>query len=591
MTGKFMDFKVSFKPDGKNLTIRAGATIFEAAVRAGIIINASCGGRGTCGKCRVTLEHDGSEVLACQCRVHRDMIISVPESSRFHDQKILRHGVDREINILPLVSKKLIEITSVHTDDLKDNIGGSEEFTISDEALDDLELIAKDLPQPATAVFFGNSLIAVEHGDTTLEIYGVAVDIGTTTVVAKLVDLIDGQVLAISATGNPQRAFGDDVISRISYGETQEGLDQEHNVIVECVNSLIFRLCEDSGKKASSIYEVTIAGNTTMSHILLKLPVKQLGQAPYHAYSVDAFDRPAKKMNINIAPAGNIHTIENIAGFVGSDTVACAVAVAMDQQTAMTLCVDIGTNGEIILGTKTKMYSASCAAGPAFEGARIGQGSRAVEGAIERVSIKNDDLVIETIAHVTPRTICGSGLIDAVAILVDKGIIDYTGRFVKPEDLKGKISDALVARVIPLENEQFGFILAHAGSAGEPQVILTQRDIRETQLSKAAIRAGIKLLMKKFGINDDQIGRILLAGAFGNYIRRESARRIGLLPNVPLEKIEFVGNAASSGAQMILLSKECRDLAGKLAREIEYVEIAHEADFQMAFADCMMFDE
>ncbi|OHB53916.1 MAG: hypothetical protein A2Y07_00655 [Planctomycetes bacterium GWF2_50_10] len=582
-------YNIVFEPDGKSLEIRAGATVFEAALRAGIIINASCGGRGTCGKCKVTLGHDGSEVLACQCKVHRDLKISIPEASRFFDQKILQHGVERDITISPMIRKKLIEIKSAHPAGLLENLQDpSLEFT--DQALADLKSFEAALPATATAVLFGDKVVAVEAGNTCLEIYGVAVDIGTTTVVAKLLDLIDGRVLDTAATGNPQRAFGDDVISRISYGETEEGLAQEQKVIIECINKLIDQLCRSSNVSASRIYELAAAGNTTMSHIFLALPVKQLGQAPYHAYSVDAYDKPIEQMGIKIARGGNVHTIENIAGFVGSDTVACAVAVAMDQQTEMTLCVDIGTNGEIILGTKDKMYSASCAAGPAFEGARIGQGSRAVDGAIEKVSIKNGDIEIETIGSKPPCTICGSGLIDAVAVIVDQGIVDYTGRFVSPDDLKGKIPDALASRVVDIGNHQFGFILAHQKHGMDKPVILTQRDIRESQLSKAAIRAGIKLLMKKFGIEDDGISQILLAGAFGNYIRRESARRIGLLPNLPLERIHFVGNAASSGAQMVLLSSDCRKLAGHLAREINYIEIAHELEFQTTFADCMMFE-
>ncbi|MDO8302679.1 MAG: ASKHA domain-containing protein, partial [Sedimentisphaerales bacterium] len=315
-----------------------------------------------------------------------------------------------------------------------------------------------------------------------------------------------------------------------------------------------------------------------------------LGQAPYHAYSVEAFDRTAAEMRIKINPAGNIHTIENIAGFVGSDTVAVAVAVAMDEVKKMTLVVDIGTNGEIILGTKDKMYAASCAAGPALEGARITQGSRAIDGAIERVVLNTHDIDLDVIGGKAPRTICGSGLIDAIALLVETGIIDSTGRFVDPADLDGKLPPKICARVIQQDNDQYAFVLAHNADGLEQPVILTQKDVRETQLAKAAIRAGIKLLQNKFGIADTDIEQILLAGAFGNYIRRKSAWQIGLLPNVPLERIHFVGNAASSGAQMTLTNKNCRTLAGRLARQIEYVEIAHDPGFTMAFADSIMFD-
>jgi uncharacterized 2Fe-2S/4Fe-4S cluster protein (DUF4445 family) len=582
---------ITFKPDGSSLKIHAGATVFEAAAQAGLILNATCGGRGTCKKCKVHLGPDGREVLACQCKINGDLVVSVPKTSRFYEHKILRHGVERNIKLNPIVAKKLVKVTSSDPVSVMkcvvEQAGGC---TLGDNAKTQAGLL-NDASQACTLVTHDHTIICIEQGDTTSALYGVAVDIGTTTVVAKLVSLRDGQVKAVAATGNPQQAFGDDVISRISFGETEENLATMHQVIIDCINSLTAELCTHARITAEHIYELTIAGNTTMSHIFLKLPIKQLGQAPYHAYSVDAFDVAASKLGIAINPAGNVHTIENIAGFVGSDTTACAVAVSMDEEKKMTLVVDIGTNGEIILGTRDRMYSASCAAGPALEGARISQGSRAVDGAIERVVLNHEDIDLDVIANKTPRTICGSGLIDAVALLVELGIIDETGRFVDPATLKGKVPEKIIARIIEQEEGQYAFVLAHNKGMEEGPVILTQRDLRETQLAKAAIRAGIKLLQQKFGIGDEQIEQVLLAGAFGNYIRRESARTIGLLPNVPIERIQFVGNAASSGAQMVLTSTLCRALAGKLARQIEYVEIGHDPAFSMAFAESMMFDK
>jgi uncharacterized 2Fe-2S/4Fe-4S cluster protein (DUF4445 family) len=545
-------FRVTFRPDNKSIVIHAGATVFEAAADADIILNATCGGEGICGKCLVRLLPEGKDVLACQYRIETDLDVIVPVSSRFFEQKILEHGTDRNLELSPVISKKFV-----------DN---------------------------KTVVYRNHTAIAYEAGDTTKAVYGVAVDIGTTTVVAKLVDLTDGQVKATAVSGNPQIAFGDDVISRIAYGQAEEGLGELHDVIVYCINMLVKQLCVQAGVAAEHVYEVTIAGNTTMNHIFLKLPVKQLGQAPYSAFSVDSFDRTADQARIKINPAGNIHTIENIAGFVGSDTVAVAVAVAMDEAEKMTLVVDIGTNGEIILGTKDRMYAASCAAGPALEGARISQGSRAIDGAIERVVLNTDDIDLDVIGGKTPRTICGSGLIDALAVLVELAIVDSTGRFGNPSSLGGRLPSKILKRVIEQADGQYGFVLAHNSDLSEKPVILTQKDIRETQLAKAAIRAGIKLLQRKFGIGDSAIEQILLAGAFGNYIRPKSARMIGLLPNVPLERIHFVGNAASSGAQMILTSRMCRKAAPKLARQIEYVEIAHEPDFLTEYAESMLFE-
>jgi uncharacterized 2Fe-2S/4Fe-4S cluster protein (DUF4445 family) len=322
-----------------------------------------------------------------------------------------------------------------------------------------------------------------------------------------------------------------------------------------------------------------------MNHTFLKLPLDSLGRAPYNAYSLDAHDLPAADLALQIDPRANVHAVENIAGFVGSDTTAVALAVDVDSADQMTLVVDIGTNGELVLGTKHKLYAASCAAGPALEGARIICGSRAVDGAIEAVFVNDDDIDVDVIGSHPPHSICGSGLVDAVAVLLDLGIIERSGRFVEPAKLKTSLAPAVFARLTE-HDRQPAFILAQTDSQ---KVFLTQRDIREVQLAKAAIRAGTKLLQQKLNLADDDIKQILLAGAFGNYIRKESAVRIGLLPNVPIERIHFVGNAAGSGAQMILLSAKFKEHARKLARKIEYVEVAHEPDFESVFADAMAF--
>lgn len=526
-------YKVTFGPKGETVSIHAGATLLEAAAQAGIILNAVCGGAGTCGKCTVILQPEGRKVLACTFKVQGDLTVEVPSDSIYFQERILQHGIDREVVIAPGIHQ--------HLPELKD----------------------------------------VEH------LFGVALDIGTTTVVAKLVDMSNGDCTATAAVANPQISFGDDVVSRIAYGETDEGLDKLHASIIACVNSLIDELCADAKLDCEHIYEVTVAGNTTMNHIFLKFPVRQLGQAPYEAYSTKAEDRNSAEMGININPRGNVHVIEGISGFVGSDITAVAVAVGMDEVEKMTLVVDIGTNGELILGTRDRMYSASCAAGPALEGARIRSGSRAVDGAIEAVVINDNDIDLDVIGDSEPRSICGSGLIDAISVLLELGLLDETGRFVEKDAVKGKLPEAIVNRLIE-QDGQWGFALADGDQNGP--VILTQRDIRETQLAKAAIRAGIVLLQKKAGITDADLDQVLLAGAFGNYIRRESALKIGLLPDVPLEKVHFIGNAASSGARMVLISSECRKLAADIVEKIEYVEIAHQTEFQMVFAEALMFE-
>jgi uncharacterized 2Fe-2S/4Fe-4S cluster protein (DUF4445 family) len=525
-------FNITFKPDGTTVSISAGATILEAAAKAGIILNSTCGAKGTCGKCLVTIEPSGKQVLACQTAVQDNLTVTIPDDSRFFEQKILAEGLDTRID----------------------------------------------------ATVAGKYLVPgrVE------QVFGIAVDIGTTTVVAKLINMVDGKAIATEAVTNPQIHYGDDVISRINYGQSDEKLAELHRTIIDCINRLIVKLCNKAAVTPQQVYEMCVVGNTTMNHIFLNLPVTQLGYAPYKAFNLDAKDVPPAQLQLNINPEGNVHTVENIAGFVGADITAVALAVDIASAEELTLAVDIGTNGEIVLGTKEKLFAASCAAGPAFEGARISCGSRAVNGAVEAVLYNHGDIDLEVIGNSRPLSICGSALIDAAAVMLDLGIIDSSGRFVDVETLRHKLPPAIISRIIK-HNGNPAFCLADTKHPGSKKLALTQKDIRELQLAKAAVRAGITLLQKKIGVCDSDIKHVHLAGAFGNFIRAENALRIGLLPDVPIERIHFVGNAACSGAHMILLSRHFRDQARRLARQIEYVEIAHQPEFLSVFADCMAF--
>jgi uncharacterized 2Fe-2S/4Fe-4S cluster protein (DUF4445 family) len=518
-------FNVIFKSDGKQISIHDGATVLEAAAQAGIILNSVCGGKGICRKCAVILEPQPQEVLACQHRIHSDLTVTVPPESRFFEQKILARGID-----------------------VKDRI-------------------------------------PLESPNIAARVFGLAVDIGTTTVVANLIDMTTAETCATEATLNPQTRYGDDVISRIAYAQTEDKLAELQKSITDCINELILKLCTRARIAPERINQACIVGNTTMNHIFLKLPVTGLGRAPYKPFSLDAADLSPEQIGLRINPAGNVHTVQNIAGFVGSDTTAVALAVDVNSAEEQTLVIDIGTNGEIVLGTKDKLYAASCAAGPAFEGARIACGSRAAEGAIEATACDEADIALGVIGDSPPRSICGSGLVDLVALLLELGVLDSSGRFVQLQKLHRKLPEALLSRLIQHENQP-AFLLAQTENN---TVFLTQQDIRQTQLAKAAIRAGIKILQKKIGLKDDDIKHIFLAGAFGNYIHPESAMRIGLLPEVPLDRIHFVGNAASSGAQMILLSRKAQNQVKEIISKITYVEIAHEPDFQSTFADCMTF--
>ena len=520
-------FEIIFKPENKEIYIHENATILEAAGKAGIILNTSCGAKGICRKCIVNINPEDQEVLACQYKIKNDLIVTIPQKSRFFEPKILETGIENP-------TKVSFDIYHSYSRFVKDKT-----------------------------------------------IFGIAIDIGTTTIVAKLIDLFNAKVFATKAALNPQIKFGDDVISRITYAYTDEKLYELHDCIIDCLNTLIDDLCQIASIGNDQIFEICVVGNTTMNHIFLKYPVNQIGYSPYQAYSLEAKDSSPSALNLKINHAGNIRTLENISGFVGSDTIAVALATDIDSSEKITLMIDIGTNGEIILGNKEKLYAASCAAGPAFEGARISCGSRASNGSIESVFIKNNEIDFDVIGNIPAQSICGSGLIDVVAIMLELGIIDKTGRFVDNEILQNKLPETLYQRLRKVNNEP-AFFLAES-------VYISQKDVRQLQLAKAAILAGIKLLINELNIQNNDIEQVYLAGAFGNYISKENALKIGLLPAISPEKIHFIGNAAESGAEMALVSRQYREKTKQLAQKIEYFELAISTDFPDIFAECISF--
>lgn len=597
---------IRFMPDNRVVTIHSGATLLEAAGQAGILLTSPCGGIGRCGKCRVELLPSEKEVMACQYLVEHDLEVRVPDESRLLRQQILQHGIGRDMPLDPLVQKVFVGGPWRGAEAFCESISNQSNLCVHIEGPVERQLEQRASGQGqapgVTALLFAMSsdehpqgsshpcyrLAGIESGDTSCTLYGAAADIGTTTVVVNLVDLRTGKVVATASGANPQARYGADVISRIHYAGTPEAATRLQRSIVDCLNMLIGEAAQAAGISRSCVYEAVAAGNTTMNHLLLKLPVTQLGQAPYRAYSLFSCDRPAAELGLAIHPEGQLYTIANIAGFVGSDTVAAALAAGMDIPEGATLLVDIGTNGELVLAAGEMLWAASCAAGPALEGAGITFGSPAQDGAIQRVLADEKDIDTDVIGGFEARSICGSGLIDAVAVLLDLGIVDDTGRFAERETIFPPLPKAIAQRLTEYEGQP-AFRLSRA-DATRP-VVLTQKDLRQFQLAKAAIRAGIVLVCEAAGLPEEKLGRILLAGAFGNYIRRESAVRVGLLPGPGVERIRFVGNAAGAGATMILISRRAREMASQLARRIHYVEIAHQARFQEAFSSCLLFPE
>jgi uncharacterized 2Fe-2S/4Fe-4S cluster protein (DUF4445 family) len=440
-----------------------------------------------------------------------------------------------------------------------------------------------------TAVVVGGRLVGLEVGDTSDTAYGVAVDLGTTTIVATLFDLVAGEEQAVASLMNPQVGFGDDVISRISRVRENHGMLAEmQQAVLNAVNALIQELGEQVGVAARHIYEIVIAGNSTMQQIFCGLDCSALGEVPFAQVFHAPLNIPAATLGIAANPGAEVFVFPQIGGFVGGDTVAGMLAARMDKSEGAALLIDIGTNGEIVLACDGRLLAASTAAGPAFEGARITQGMRATAGAIEKVVI-GENLLLNVIGNSFPVGLCGTALIDTVAELLRHGIVDESGRILSKPDIAEDVPAHLSARVISTNGETQFLLVDARDSASKEPIYLWQRDVREVQLATGAIRAGINILLRRAGLTPEDLGQVLLAGAFGNFIRRNNARRIGLLPQIPCDRIRFIGNAASLGAKLALLSVHERERARELQKKAEHIDLSLDPEFQMEFGMAMMF--
>lgn len=538
---------VTFLPSGRRIAVLAGTSLLEAAVEAGLDIEGDCAGRGTCGKCRV------------------QVVKGTPSPTTPAEERHLSSVTRREGWRLACQARVLGPLQVA---------AGRAVETRRKDALTRLRTEAPLV-------------------DADAEGHAVAVDIGTTTVVASLLDLSRGDALATASATNPQNIYGADVISRITHATTRpRGTRELQERVIEAINALLDDLIRRAGIGREQIRALTVVGNTTMTHLFLGVRPDGLSRAPYEATFTEARTVRAGDLGLAVPPTADVHVLPGIGGFLGADTVAVALATRLQELPGWTLALDIGTNGELLLAGDGRIWATSTAAGPAFEGAQISSGMRAVAGAIERVRLGDDDIVLQVIGGGPPLGICGSGLIDAVAALLQSGVLDPSGRLRTADELAGA-PPALRDRVIRVDGQN-AFVLARAADGPGPgaeagPVLLTQGDIRQLQLGKGAILAGARLLLREVGIEESRLDRVLLAGAFGNYIDPASARRIGLLPDVPLSRIVPVGNAAGAGAQEAALSRRRRRQAEELARAIVHVPLAERPEFQGEFVRAMRF--
>ena len=443
-----------------------------------------------------------------------------------------------------------------------------------------------------TAVLANRRLLDFEPGNTEADAFAVALDIGTTTVVAALLDLGTGSELAVNARLNPQTRFGDDVLSRILHArQNADGLKQSHKAITLAVDEMIGKLCRQANISPKRIYEVTFAGNTTMQQLLCGVDTGALGEVPFTPATGRALVFPATELGMHVHPRAGAYVMPVIGGFVGGDTVAGILATGLADTDDPTLLVDIGTNGEIVLQAGGKLWATSTAAGPAFEGARISCGMRGCTGAIEKVVV-DGRLRTNVIGNVPPVGLCGSGLIDVAAELLRHRILTPQGRLQMPQELPADVLPDLARRIV-FQDGKVSFLLATGLETADGQpIVLTQRDLRQLQLATGAIRAGVAVLVRQAGLEPKNLQQVLIGGGFGNFISLSNAQRIGLLPSeIEHRKIRYVGNTSLDGARLVALSRQARELAEQLARRTQHVDLAADVEFQRVFAESMIFPE
>ncbi|MDA8241958.1 MAG: ASKHA domain-containing protein [Nitrospiraceae bacterium] len=630
-------FKVIFQPAGRRGEIEEGTTILKAAQSLGVDLEALCGDKKVCGKCKVRIEEgyfekdnmlsgmqhvtpleptpdemkhikpeDGPGIrLACSCEIHGDLKVFVPERSRAGKQVVRKAAKELSIALDPAVKKYTLTLTAPTLHDMTtgdyervvkamDDTYGIKGLKFDFEVLLQLQdaLRAGEWTITVT-VWMGMEIIKVEPGHVDV-CYGLAVDIGTTTCVGYLCDLSTGKVINTESMMNPQVPYGEDVMSRITYAMTNpEGLNTMQHAIITGLNEIIEKVVSEVKKNGPhpgfAIDDLTIVFNTAMHHIFLGLNPVYIGRSPFIPAVQRSLDIRARDLGIKINPSAYLHVLPIEAGFVGADNVGVLIAQEQYFQDEMVLVIDIGTNGELLLGNKNRVCSTSCATGPAFEGAQIKFGMRAAPGAIEKVKIDpatkepmykvigKADWHTHIEGKINAKGICGSAIIDVIAEMFLAGIVDKTGKFVM---------DLGTNRVRRDSNGKPEYVLAWAEETSINQdITVTQADVRALQLAKGALYTGTKLMMQKMGVT--KLDRVELAGAFGSHIDREASLTLGMFPDVPIDKVVVVGNAAGDGARMALLNKAKRQEADERARWVEFVEIATEPAFEKEFMQAM----
>ncbi|HWF80228.1 MAG TPA: ASKHA domain-containing protein [Streptosporangiaceae bacterium] len=619
---------LAFFPSENRVRVPAGVSVFDAASWNGIAIDSTCGGHGTCKKCKVQITAGTVPVssvdarafspdelragwrLACRAAATGDLSVHVPPLST--RPKAATVGVGRQVILRPAVQKRYLELAEPSLSDQRSDI----ERVL--DGLDDLELrvdlavlrgvarVLREADYRVTAVVVDDVLVAVQAGDTSERRYGIAFDLGTTTVVATLLDLSTGTPMAVSSMLSAQQPLGADVISRISATMLDpENLSRLTELARSSLSELTAEVCDQAGVDPLDVYEIALAGNATMTHLALGIDPEPLGVAPFILATRLWPEVLAADLDLPVHPRARAVVFPAFGAYVGGDITAGLLAAGMNRDARVRLFIDVGTNCEIVLGGRDWLLATAAPAGPAFEGAAIRCGMRAADGAIEAVALNSDIKYSETeisnigvsgygvdlkvIGDCEPVGLCGSGLVDAVASLISVGLLDRSGRFVPPERA-ADVAPGLASRLTTLGDERV-FVLHWGGETGDVarSIYLTQRDVRELQFAKAAIASGWQVLLEEAGLAADDLQQVLLAGSFGSYLSPRNAIKLGLVPKLPVLRVVSAGNVAGEGAKMALLSVRERAAALALLEEVRYVELSDHADFNDRFVGQLEF--
>ena len=600
--------QIQFQPIGKRVSVPAGTDLLEAALEAGLDLASACGGEGNCGQCRITvldgdvsplsldeefilsdIEQFNGERFACCTEAKSDVTVQIPRESLITGQRLQIESNLRDITVDPMIQAYPLSLTPPTIDDPRSDLTRIMEALAENHDVSGIfaspTVIRQLSPtlreqnwQVTVYVRYGEIVGVGPVGSRSL---GFAVDLGTTKIAAYLVDLETGEDLAAAGRPNPQIGYGEDVISRLNHVyRNKDGGQVMASKVQQTLNEMLGDLVQQAGATREQVVDACIVGNTAMTHLLLQLPVAQLAKAPYVAATSNALEVKAVELGLEMAPGAFVYIPPCIGGFVGADHVAMILACDLDESDKVTLGIDIGTNSEIAIRKPGMPFlnSASCASGPAFEGAHISDGMRAASGAIEKVRITENGPVLKMIDDAPAVGLCGSGIVDVVAELYGAKLINFRGRFEKAQNGVG--------------NGRFGpqYLLVPAQESGSSHdIAITQKDVNEIQLAKGAIHAGLTILLEVTNTAPEEVEEVVIAGAFGSFLDVKNAIAMGLFPELPNASYRQVGNAAVIGAKWMLISQEARHRAQQITNQTQYQELTTYPNFSRRFALGMLF--